>query len=245
MSDESPDTPGPGEAPTPPAADEAPTTPVTTADAGPPDEAPTEAVPPAAAAAPSPAPAATPDRVPGRGVFVPVWVAVVVGILVVAGLGFAIGWIAAPGDDSDASNAVATQPAPADQTPTPTPTPGNGNGADRDRSARDVPGDDDDDQLPPLLRGAFFGVTVESVDDDGGARITSVADDGPAADAGLQEGDVVTAVDGDEVASSLDLIRAVRQHEPGDSITVTYTRNGTSADAEVTLSERPATQSVS
>lgn len=243
MSDESPDTPGPGEAPTPPAADEAPTTPVTTADAGPPDEAPTEAVPPAAAAAPSPAPAATPDRVPGRGVFVPVWVAVVVGILVVAGLGFAIGWIAAPGDDSDASNAVATQPAPTDQTPTP--TPGNGNGADRDRSARDVPGDDDDDQLPPLLRGAFFGVTVESVDDDGGARITSVADDGPAADAGLQEGDVVTAVDGDEVASSLDLIRAVRQHEPGDSITVTYTRNGTSADAEVTLSERPATQSVS
>jgi hypothetical protein len=35
-------------------------------------------------------------------------VAVVVGVLVIAGLGFAIGWIAAPNDDGVAPNAVAT-----------------------------------------------------------------------------------------------------------------------------------------
>jgi membrane-associated protease RseP (regulator of RpoE activity) len=185
-------------------------------------------------------------------VFVPAWVAVVVGVLLVAGLGFAIGWIASPGDDSDASNAVATQPGSGS---TEVPSNDNDNDNGNGRAFPDSPGngngngsaDDDngDSTVPPLLRGAYFGVTVESVDDDGGARITAVAPDGPAADAGLQAGDVVTEVDGDEVASSLDLIRAIRQHEPDDSITVTYTRNGNSADAKVTLSERPTTQSVS
>jgi membrane-associated protease RseP (regulator of RpoE activity) len=198
--------------------------------------------------------AAPADRDRGRGVFVPAWVAVVVGVLFVAGLGFAIGWIAAPGDDSDASNAVATQPGGSSETPAtpdddsrPSPDfpgpnfPGNGNGNRGEGGNRD----DDANPIPPLLRGAYFGVTVESVDDDGGARITAVAEDGPAAEAGLQAGDVVTRVDGEDVTSSLDLIRAIRQHEPDDSVTVTYTRNGTSSDAEVTLSERPTTQSVS
>ena len=41
------------------------------------------------------------------------------------------------------------------------------------------------------------------------------------------------------------LVDSIRQHEPDDRITVTYTRDGTSAEAEVTLSERPASQSES
>ena len=234
MSDESPETPEPS----PPAPDEAPTVEhaATT-----PDEAPTETAPATAEATPSPAPvAAATDRVPGRGVFVPAWVAVVVGILVVAGLGFAIGWIAAPGDDTDASNAVATQPDTGDATP----LPDSRSGDDNDRVVPNEP-DDEESPVPPLFSGAYLGVTVESADDDGGVRITAVADDSPAAQAGLQAGDVVTKVDDEDVSSALDLIRAIRQHEPDDVVTVTYTRNGTSADAKVTLSERPDSPSVS
>jgi membrane-associated protease RseP (regulator of RpoE activity) len=279
VSDQRPANPEPGEpsppvegspSPTPPAAsaaeppapeatatppDEAPTAPIeTTAAAGAPDEAPTQTALPAAEATPSPTPVApapaTADR--GRGVFVPAWVAVVAGILLVALLGFAIGWIAAPGDDADTSNAVATQPNPG-ANDSDRGTDGNGtngsNGGGDSRTFPDAPdrgnGDDDGSSVPPLFRGAYLGVTVETVENDGGARLTAVADDGPAAEAGLRAGDVVTEVDGEEVTSSLDLIRAVRQHEPDDRITVTYTRDGASADAEVTLSERPTTQSVS
>ncbi len=261
----SPASPPPDDAPTEPVeaaaadpapADDAPTEPIeaAAADFAPADEAPTETAPPAAGATPSPTPVApapaTADR--GRGVFVPAWVAVVAGALLVGLLGFAIGWVAAPGDDTDTSNAVATQPSPGtdDSGRAPSTDDDANRGGDDERGARpDVPdrGDDANDgaPTPPVFSGAYFGVTVESVDDDGGARLTAVADDGPAAEASLQTGDVVTAVDGDDVESSLDLIRAIRQREPGDRITITYTRDGNSADAEVTLSERPETQSVS
>ena len=235
------DTPTPDAAP---AADEAPT--VEHAAAAP-DEAPTvvdpatttaatdppaaEATPPPSAVAPAPA-----DR--GRGVFVPAWVAAVVAVLVVAGLGFAIGWIAAPRDDSDTSSAVATSPNDGSTDD------GGSTGGGNDRGNRTLPAPDEQETVPPLVSGAYLGVTLEE-SDDSGVRIGSVAEDSPAAEAGLEAGDVITAVDGDEVTSPLDLVRAIRQHDPDDEITITYTRNGTSAEARVTLAERPERQSVS
>lgn len=261
---ETPTTPAPGAegaesptdaqpAPTPPAADE----PVTVAD--PPAEAPTEVAPPAAASAgaAAAAPAAPPataesSGAKGRGVFIPAWVAVVVGVLLIAGLGFAIGWIAAPNDDSAPSSAVATSPSQngnsngngsngngnGQNIPS---SPGNGNGSSSDDSSGDSSGDS---TTAPQLRGAYLGVSVESAANNGGATITSVAEDSPAAAAGLKEGDVVTAVDGTQVTSALDLVRQIREHDINDSITVTYTRNGNTADAKVTLDSRPASQSV-
>ncbi|HEX5588572.1 MAG TPA: PDZ domain-containing protein [Acidimicrobiia bacterium] len=275
---EAPTTPAPSGAPggeaaesptqpqaTPAAADEPVTAapvdePVTVAD--PPAEAPTQVAPPAAASAgaAAAAPAAPPataesSGAKGRGVFIPAWVAVVVGVLLIAGLGFAIGWIAAPNDDSNAAPAVATTPSQngngngnssngngngnSQNVPS---NPGNGNGNSSDDSSGDSSGDS---TTPPLLRGAYLGVSVESAANNGGATITSVAADSPAASAGLKEGDVVTAVDGTQVTSALDLVRQIRAHDVNDSITVTYTRNGNSSDAKVTLESRPTTQSVS
>ncbi|MET0628363.1 MAG: PDZ domain-containing protein [Acidimicrobiia bacterium] len=264
---ESPTQPQP--APTAPSADEPITAapvdePVTVAD--PPAEAPTEVAPPAATSpgAPAGAAAATPEALPataaaataeesgakGRGVFIPAWVAVVVGVLVIAGLGFAIGWMAAPNDDGVTSNAAATSPAQngnsngngnsssngnGQNVPS---TPGNGN----DDSSGDSSGDS---TTPPLPRGAYLGVSVESAANNGGATIASVAADSPAASAGLEEGDVVTAVDGTQVTSALDLVRQIREHDVDDSITITYTRNGSTDEAKVTLDSRPASQSVS
>ena len=248
VSDETPA--GPGEP-----ADESAATPSDeppTESAGPtPDEAPTEAITPpeetAVAAAPPAAAAAAPPRERGRGVFVPVWIAIVVGALLVAGLGFAIGWAAAPDDDSNPSNAVAGQEIPSGQSP------GNDDSArsgNRDDD-RNLPGSDDedngegqDDRELPILRGAFLGVQVEAAPDSGGATIASVAEGSPAADAGLQEGDVITAVDDEDVNSPLDLVRQIRSHDADDTVTITYTRNGTSADAKVTLEPRAIPQSV-
>ena len=60
----------------------------------------------------------------------------------------------------------------------------------------------------------------------------------PAAEAGLKSGDVVTKIGDTTVADDDDLIRAIRAQKPGDEVTVTYTRDGNSAQVKVTLGDR-------
>jgi S1-C subfamily serine protease len=64
---------------------------------------------------------------------------------------------------------------------------------------------------------------------------------GPAADAGVQQGDVVTAVDGEPVESGADLRAAIEAHEPGDTIELRIQRDGDTVTETVELGERPAT----
>jgi putative serine protease PepD len=104
---------------------------------------------------------------------------------------------------------------------------------------------DDDRTLPRLLPGAYLGVAVDPTPNDTGATITDVGADSPADDAGLREGDVITAVDDTDITSALDLVREIRAHDVDDTVTITYTRDGTSSTAEVTLTSRPASQPVS
>ncbi|MGN6244403.1 MAG: S1C family serine protease [Motilibacteraceae bacterium] len=69
-----------------------------------------------------------------------------------------------------------------------------------------------------------------------GAQIRQVANGGPAAAAGLQPGDVVTKVDDRAITDADSLVVAVRSHDPGQTITVTYTRGGATRTAQVKLS---------
>jgi putative serine protease PepD len=85
---------------------------------------------------------------------------------------------------------------------------------------------------------AYLGVAVETV--DGGARIGEVRPGTPAAEAGLQSGDTITAVDGDAITSGDELTTTIGSKKPGDSVSVTYTRDGTSHTVEVQLATRPA-----
>lgn len=75
-----------------------------------------------------------------------------------------------------------------------------------------------------------FGLSTKE-----GAYINSISPNGPAAKAGLQEGDVIVKVDNEAIASASDLVLAVRSHNPGDKVDVTYVRDGKEASAEVTL----------
>jgi PDZ domain-containing protein len=59
-----------------------------------------------------------------------------------------------------------------------------------------------------------------------GARIDLVQPGSPAAAAGIQCNDVVTAVDGTPIHTAADLVSAVHAHHPGQSVTVTVTRTG-------------------
>ena len=49
---------------------------------------------------------------------------------------------------------------------------------------------------------------------------------------------MVTKIDDTAVTDDDDLIRAIRSHDPGDDVTVTYTRDGNTAQAKVTLGDR-------
>lgn len=69
----------------------------------------------------------------------------------------------------------------------------------------------------------------------GGVMVAEVVDGSPADNAGLEEGDVIIAIDGDEV-NPMSLAEAVQAHKPGDVITVTIGRDDESTvDKRVTL----------
>ena len=74
----------------------------------------------------------------------------------------------------------------------------------------------------------------------GGATLGQVNSGGPAADAGLQAGDVVTKLGGTTVDSSSDLVAAIADHAPGDQVKVTVRRGSGTLERTVTLGTQPA-----
>ena len=70
-----------------------------------------------------------------------------------------------------------------------------------------------------------------------GALVQEVLAGGPASDAGLTSGDLITAVDGTAVHSVDELIIAIREHKVGQTVTLTYYRNGAKQTAKVTLED--------
>ena len=77
---------------------------------------------------------------------------------------------------------------------------------------------------------------------DEGAYIAAVSPDSGAAAAGLQEGDIVTAFDGQAVEGASDLMLDVRGKQPGDTVTLTIDRDGQSQDVQVVLGDDAASQ---
>ena len=68
-----------------------------------------------------------------------------------------------------------------------------------------------------------------------GVRIASVNDGGGADDAGLEEGDVVVAINDNDVKNVSNLQEMVAINRPGDKIKVTYIRDGKTRTTIATL----------
>ncbi|UJV42318.1 S1C family serine protease [Streptomyces sp. AMCC400023] len=91
-----------------------------------------------------------------------------------------------------------------------------------------------------------IGASVSLEEVTGGAKITnsgeggadSITTGGPADKAGLEPGDVITKLDDHVIDSGPTLIGEIWTHVPGDKVTLTYTRDGKTRTAEVTLGER-------
>ncbi|MCU1693739.1 MAG: htrA 2 [Frankiales bacterium] len=82
-----------------------------------------------------------------------------------------------------------------------------------------------------------LGVSVGDSTTGTGALLRAVTPGGSADGAGLQAGDVVTAVDDRVLVDADSLIVAVRAHQPGDVVTVTWLRGGQPHTAEATLTK--------
>ncbi len=63
---------------------------------------------------------------------------------------------------------------------------------------------------------------------------------GPAAAAGVQQGDVITAFNGQAITGEDDLLTALAHQKPGDTVTLTLNRNGSTVTARVHLGELAA-----
>jgi len=70
---------------------------------------------------------------------------------------------------------------------------------------------------------------------DDGAKIQKVDTGSSAESAGLKTGDVITKVDDHLITSSDSLVATIRSYRPGDSVTVTYTRGGSTHTVRATL----------
>jgi S1-C subfamily serine protease len=87
--------------------------------------------------------------------------------------------------------------------------------------------------LTPELKNQL-GVNVND-----GAVVEDVTSGSPADNAGIQRGDVVTQIGDTPIKNGGSVATAVRQHRPGEKVTVTYLRGNSRKSADVTLVERP------
>ncbi len=96
-------------------------------------------------------------------------------------------------------------------------------------------------------RRGWLGVRIQDVSEDvaealelestAGALVTDVPE-GPAAEGGIEQGDVILAFDGEEIADTRDLVRRVGNSEVGRVVRVRVLRDGETQTLNVTLGRR-------
>jgi len=94
---------------------------------------------------------------------------------------------------------------------------------------------------------AFFGLqtvpipqaTAKEAGISEGLFVAGVVANGPAAKAGLRQGDVITKLDGNPATTNVQLQELTLTKSPGDKVTIDYVRDGKAGTATVTLGTQP------
>jgi len=102
-----------------------------------------------------------------------------------------------------------------------------------------------------FIRRGFLGVYLQPFDDDlrsglnlpesvkGGALVAKVAGGGPADKAGIAPGDVVSAVNGNEMKTSSEIVNTIGLMKPGTTTELTVWRDGKKKDVKVNIGQHP------
>ena len=95
-------------------------------------------------------------------------------------------------------------------------------------------------------RHAYLGVATSGASTTTrGAVLGTLTPGGPAADAGLRAGDVVTKLAGTPITNANDLVAAIADHEPGDKVAVAAARGSETVEVTVTLGTQPSASTAS
>ncbi|WP_236543291.1 S1C family serine protease [Spiractinospora alimapuensis] len=95
-------------------------------------------------------------------------------------------------------------------------------------------------EAPHAVIGAFLDMRFQDggamiMEEDGESEEPPLEPDGPADDAGLEPGDVITEFDGEPVRDADQLIVLIRNSNPGDEVDVTFQRDGEEMTTQLTL----------
>jgi len=94
-------------------------------------------------------------------------------------------------------------------------------------------------EMPPEFPEGFPPFPMPRSGQLSGALIREVVPDTPADKAGLQEGDLIIAVDGQPVDDDHPLQALIGEHRPGDRVEITYLRGEEEQEIRVKLGEHP------
>ncbi len=95
-----------------------------------------------------------------------------------------------------------------------------------------ISGDISSDDIPPEV--------AEALGSSDGAVATEVLPNTPAAQAGLEAGDIIVELDGQAIESFTDLRSQILLRQPGDEVSITYIRDGERQETSVVLGEMPS-----
>ena len=114
-----------------------------------------------------------------------------------------------------------------------------------------------DDAMPKTFSfsfegGSYLGVQTAEITKDNfskyglsgvrGVAVDRVSENSPAAAAGIQAGDVILRLDGEEVTGVRKLTRLVSEVDPDHQVKITISRNGREQEITATVAKRPASE---
>jgi S1-C subfamily serine protease len=88
-------------------------------------------------------------------------------------------------------------------------------------------------QVTPELNQSY------EIGSDTGVLVAEVVADSPAARAGMRSGDVIVRLDDAEISVVEDLFAELREHKPGETVTLELKRDGETRTVDVTLGDQP------
>jgi putative serine protease PepD len=90
------------------------------------------------------------------------------------------------------------------------------------------------------VKHAYLGVATATSTGTAGAVVAEIAQGSPAAEAGLEQGDVITSIDGETVTDPEDLVAAIGAAQPGDTVKLEIERDSKSTQISLELGTQPA-----